>query len=67
VIRTFEYIMQPADSATNPAGIIGPPGPGWVEGSIPTFTQSTQPDHPGPYVWWDTSGPYLQLYIEDGE
>ena len=60
--RTFAYIPQ-TGTGLAPAGVVGP---GWIAGSVPTFTQDTQPDHTGPYLWWDTSGGNLTLWIEDG-
>ncbi|MCP8892999.1 hypothetical protein [Sphingomonas faeni] len=33
----------------------------------PVFIQPTQPDHAGPYAWWDTSGGDISLSIEDGQ
>lgn len=64
--RVIQWIPQPPAADLAPAAVIGPPGPGWVEGSMPTFVQSTQPDHAAPYLWWDTSGDDLTLWIEDG-
>lgn len=34
---------------------------------VPTFIQTTAPVTPGKYLWWDTSGGNLTLWIEDGE
>jgi hypothetical protein len=31
-----------------------------------TYVQSTAPTADGPYLWWDTSGGDLTLWIEDG-
>lgn len=35
-------------------------------GGIPTFIGTVAPVHSGPYLWWDTSGGNLTLYLEDG-
>lgn len=46
-------------------------GPQGATGGIPTFIQTTQPtigqlEDYTQYVWWDTSGGDLTLWIEDG-
>lgn len=38
-----------------------------IAAANPTYVQDTEPAGPGPYVWWDTSGGNLSLWIEDGE
>ena len=38
-----------------------------VRSYIPSFMGNTQPIHVGPFIWWNTTGGVLQLYIEDGE
>lgn len=54
-----------------PPGPQGPPGPaGSGEGTmigVPVFVQDTAPTGvTGPYVWWNTTGGDLQLFVETG-
>lgn len=71
LVDTGEKIVFPrVDVRVISAGVQGPSGPSGggssISGDCPVFVQDTAPSYAGAYVWWDTSGGNLTVWIEDG-
>jgi hypothetical protein len=74
--QTQQVVVQEVTASVVEVITPGPQGPSGDGGSsqigVPTFIQSTQPTTgelggQDQYLWWDTSGGNLTLWIEDGE